>query len=119
MRTDTAPTIFRQDYAPYPYRLPQVRLEFDLAAESTRVRSELRFEPAPDTAPGTPLVLQGEDLELVEVRLDGRPLAADEYQMGDGTLSLMVGGDAAVLERAAPVLRVFARTMTLAGAVGA
>ena len=92
MRTDTAPTIFRQDYAPYPYRLPQVRLEFDLAAESTRVRSELRFEPAPDTAPGTPLVLQGEDLELVEVRLDGRPLAADEYQMGDGTLSLIPPG---------------------------
>jgi len=92
MRTDTAPTIFRQDYAPYPYRLPQVRLEFDLAADSTRVRSELRFEPAPDTAPGTPLVLEGEDLELVEVRLDGRPLTADEYQLGDGTLSLIPPG---------------------------
>ncbi|MGA0583957.1 MAG: M1 family aminopeptidase, partial [Castellaniella sp.] len=92
MRTDTAPTIFRQDYAPYPYRLPQVRLEFDLAAESTRVRSELRFEPAPDTAPGTPLVLEGEDLELVEVRLDGRPLTADEYRLDDGTLSLIPPG---------------------------
>ncbi|WP_276809259.1 aminopeptidase N [Castellaniella defragrans] len=92
MRTDTAPTIFRQDYVPYPYRLPRVRLEFDLAAESTRVRSELRFEPAPGTAPGTPLVLQGEDLELVEVRLDGRPLAADEYQLADDTLSLVPPG---------------------------
>lgn len=92
MRTDTAPTIFRQDYAPYPYRLPQVRLEFDLAADSTQVRSELRFEPAPDTAPGTPLVLQGEDLELVEVRLDGRPLSADEYRLDDGILSLIPPG---------------------------
>src|SRR5690606_40214781 len=72
--------------------LPQVRLEFDLAAESTQVRSELRFEPAPGTAPGTPLVLQGEDLELVEVRLDGRPLAADEYQLTDDTLSLVPPG---------------------------
>ncbi|WP_368643139.1 aminopeptidase N [Castellaniella ginsengisoli] len=92
MRTDTAPTIYRQDYAPYPYRLPQVRLEFDLAAESTRVRSELRFELAPGSAPGTPLVLQGEDLELVEVRLDGRPLDAGEYQLADDTLSLIPPG---------------------------
>ncbi|MFV0283634.1 MAG: aminopeptidase N [Castellaniella sp.] len=92
MRTDIAPTIFRQDYAPYPYRLPQVRLEFDLAAESTRVRSELRFEFAPGTAPGTPLMLQGEDLELIEVRLDGRPLSADEYQLADGALSLVPPG---------------------------
>ena len=92
MRTDIAPTIFRQDYTPYPYRLPQVRLEFDLAAQSTQVRSELRFEPAPDTAPGTPLVLNGEDLELLEVRLDGRPLSADEYQLSDGTLTLIPPG---------------------------
>ncbi|MFC4298014.1 aminopeptidase N [Castellaniella hirudinis] len=92
MRTDTAPTIFRQDYTPYPYRLPQVRLEFDLAAESARVRSELRFESAPDTAPGAPLVLHGEDLELIEVRLDGRPLSADEYQLTDDTLSLVPPG---------------------------
>jgi len=88
MRTDVAQTIYRQDYSPFPYRLPEVRLEFDLAAETTRVRSTLRFEPAPGTRPGTPLVLQGEDLTLIEVRIDGKALAEPDYALDETALQL-------------------------------
>ena len=58
--------------------------------------------------------LRARGAHVLDIPISGGLIAAR-----DGTLSLMVGGDAAVLERAAPVLRVFARTMTLAGAVGA
>ncbi len=88
MRTDIAQTIHRQDYTPYPYRLPQVRLEFDLDAQTTRVRSVLRFEPDRNTPPGAPVVLQGEDLELIDVQIDGRALSANEYYLDDETLRL-------------------------------
>ncbi len=88
MRTDIAQTIHRQDYTPYPYQLPRVRLEFDLAAETTRVRSELHFEPGPDTVAGASLVLHGEELELVELQIDGRSLRSDEYLLDADTLLL-------------------------------
>jgi aminopeptidase N len=86
MRTDIAQTIHRQDYSPYPYRLPTVRLEFDLDAQATRVTAELRIEPL--GAEPHPLILHGEDLELIEIQLDGRTLKPGDYQLDDETLRL-------------------------------
>ncbi|CAM5793384.1 aminopeptidase N [Castellaniella caeni] len=88
MRTDIAQTIYRQDYSPYPYRLSQVRLEFDLDAQTTQVQSTLHFEPGPQTPPGTPLVLQGEDIELLSVQIDGQALSATDYYLDEDTLRL-------------------------------
>ena len=51
---------------------------------------------------------------VLDIPISGGLIAARE-----GTLSLMAGGDTAVLERARPVLQVFARTITLAGGIGA
>ncbi len=51
---------------------------------------------------------------VLDIPISGGLLAAR-----DGTLSLMVGGKSDVLERALPVLRVFAQTITHAGDVGA
>lgn len=86
MRTDSIPTVFRQDYTPYPYHLPEVSLDFDLDSVSTRVHARLRFEPA--SATGSPLVLHGEDLELVSVAINQKRLAADEYTLSAETLTL-------------------------------
>ncbi|MFT0532285.1 aminopeptidase N [Castellaniella hirudinis] len=96
MRTDLVQTIHRQDYTPFPYRLSHVRLAFDLDPDTTRVQSELHFQPAAHTAPGTPLVLHGEDLELIDVTLDGRALVPGEYQLDTQTLRLSppAGGQA-------------------------
>ena len=87
MRTDSAQTIHRLDYAPYPYRLPEVRLEFDLDPERTLVHSTLRFEPVAGFE-GRALELYGEDLELVSIALDGRALAAGDYVLDDRALRL-------------------------------
>lgn len=85
MRTDIAPTIHRHDYQAYPYRLPQTRLTFELDAERTRVRSVLEFECVGEAAP---LVLDGEQLSLESIQLDGRLLGPEEYQLTDETLTL-------------------------------
>ncbi|MER1968402.1 aminopeptidase N [Castellaniella sp. GW247-6E4] len=87
MRTDSIQTIHRLDYTPYPYRLPEVSLEFDLDPERTLVRSTLRFEPA-EGLEGHALELYGEDLELVSIMLDGRALSAGDYTLNDHTLTL-------------------------------
>ena len=86
MRTDTQHTISRHEYLPFPYALPRVDLIFELDSQATTVHSALHFER--DTADFPPLVLNGEDIELIEVRLDGQQLTAAQYQLTDSTLTL-------------------------------
>ncbi len=88
MRTDTVQTIHRLDYTPYPYRLPEVRLVFDLDPGRTLVRATLHLEPTSQSA-APPLVLHGEDLELLSITLDDRALSADEYALDEQTLRIL------------------------------
>ncbi|AZG08035.1 aminopeptidase N [Pigmentiphaga sp. H8] len=83
MRTDTSVTIRRQNYLPFPYDITTVRLEFDLDPADTLVRSLLEVRR---TGEG-PLVLNGEDLELVSVKVDGRDWTG-HYQEDGNTLTL-------------------------------
>jgi aminopeptidase N len=84
--TEAAPkAIHRSDYRPPDYRIEHVDLQFDLGAETARVKSRLKIQAA--TA-GAPLVLNGEDLELVSLSLDGKPLAADRYTFDAHSLTI-------------------------------
>ena len=65
----------RLDYTPYPYRLLSTSLEFNLAHERTEVSFEaLTKEPQP-------MVLDGENITLIEIRLDGEILSPQAYQV--------------------------------------
>jgi aminopeptidase N len=86
MRTDSAPTISRHDYLPYPYSLPSVEFTFDLDPAQTRVHARMEFERI--SGQDQPLVLNGQDLELVSVSLDGQALTAEQYRLDDGSLTL-------------------------------
>ena len=76
----TPKTIRLQEYRPPDYEIEAVSLEFDLEDSATRVRSKLRLRGSHDRAEGVrPLVLDGEDLELLSVALDGRQLGPADY----------------------------------------
>ena len=96
MRTDTAPAISRLDYRPYPYALAQVELQFDLDAAQSRVQARMAFQRV--GGENAPLVLNGEDLELESVAIDGRRLQQDMYQLQDGTLTLFPSAPAFSVE---------------------
>lgn len=96
MRTDIAPTISRHAYQAYPYRFPAVTLRFELDADQTRVSSHLEIERATDE--NQPLVLNGKDLTLESIKLDGRALNADQYQLDDECLTLFPSTAAFTLE---------------------
>ncbi|QSA96205.1 aminopeptidase N [Methylococcus sp. EFPC2] len=82
MRDATPQTIYLKDYTPPEYRLGQVELTFNLDEEDTRVISRLRVQKNPETAaPNAPLVLDGEDLELISVRINGQALPPDQYEV--------------------------------------
>ena len=84
--TGGKPVVFLRDYQPPDWRVSSVALEFDLGADETIVSSQMVLEQAPG---GTAeLHLDGEELELLEVRLDGRVLAAAEVQCGSSDLTI-------------------------------
>ena len=79
--------VYRQDYAQPAYWTDAVELDFDLQESQTRVRSKIEFRRN-DEIPSGPLVLDGEDLKLRGVWLDGRELRPPEYQLDDESLTL-------------------------------
>ena len=79
MRTETEHTIFLKDYAPSPYRISAIDLDFKILPEGTRVRALLTVEPREGTAAGTPLVLDGDELTLSSIAIDGAPLMVAAY----------------------------------------
>lgn len=77
--------IHRQDYRAPDYRIESVELEFDLVSDATVVKSKLAVMAV---NPGLPLVLDGEDLKLLSVRLDGRALGPTDYRLAERTLTI-------------------------------
>ena len=85
--------IRREDYRPPDWLVPEIRLDFDLGTETTRVRATLSVERNGDH--NRPLKLDGDELELVSAAVDGGPV---EYRMDGPTLVLELPGDRATVE---------------------
>ncbi|MEZ5658255.1 MAG: aminopeptidase N [Burkholderiaceae bacterium] len=67
-------TIRREDYQPPSCFVDAVDLRFVLAPDDTRVYARLQMRRRPQ-APGAEFTLNGQALELVDLRIDGRPVA--------------------------------------------
>ncbi len=88
MKTETPRPVRLQDYRPPDYLIETVALDIVLDPARTRVRSRLAMRPNPAGKAGAPLSLDGENLELGEVRLDDKVLAAADYELGERHLLL-------------------------------
>ncbi|MEB3326901.1 MAG: aminopeptidase N [Synechococcus sp.] len=73
------------DYRPAPFLLDRTDLMVQLHFDHSEVAARLAFRPNPAAEPG-PLLLQGVDLELLELALDGCALEPAAYQLGAGKL---------------------------------
>lgn len=87
-----APVVIRRaDYQPPAFEIPAVDLDIDLYPEATMVRATLRLRRV---QAGAPLVLQGQGMELLSLRLDGRVLEPAEYSQTSEDLRLSETPDA-------------------------
>ena len=87
MRDPMPQTLYLKDYAPPAFLVSAVDLDFDVFEDHVQVRSRLAVERrAADRQ--APLVLDGEELELVSVALDGRTLLASEFTVGEQRLTV-------------------------------
>ncbi len=99
MRDPTPVTIHLKDYTPPAFLISTVDLDVDIREDFARVRAKLavRRNPAAKDA-RAPLVLDGDELRLESVALDGRTLAASEYALDAAHLTIPSVPDAFALE---------------------
>src|SRR5215467_9591530 len=79
MRTDEAHPIRLADYRPPDWLVETVDLHVSLGPNNTVVQARLRLKPNPQAPAPAPVVLDGDELQLRAIKLDGETLAADAY----------------------------------------
>ena len=85
MRDAQPKAIQLADYRAPAYEVTDTHLKFELNDGYTQVHSVLTLKQVGE---GNELVLNGQDLELLSIRLDGNDLTTDDYVLGDETLTL-------------------------------
>ncbi|HET7167437.1 MAG TPA: aminopeptidase N [Pseudolabrys sp.] len=78
MRTDTAQSIRLKDYRPPDWLVETVSLDVTLHPTAARIRATLALRPNPKSA-SAPLILNGDGLSLISLKLDGTVMAPDSY----------------------------------------
>lgn len=95
--SERTPALIRlSDYLAPAWRVETVALDFDLGIDASELcaRLLLRRDPAQDA----PLRLDGENLQLLSISLDGRQLPATAYRYADNVLEVDGAHDGSVLE---------------------
>src|SRR5215468_8830230 len=88
MRTEQAVPVRLADYRPPDWLVETVDLDVSLDPTSTVVRARLRLKPNPLAPAPAPVVLDGDELRLRSIKLDGETLAADAYVATSDSLTI-------------------------------
>ena len=86
MKTDEPKKIHLKDYQPPLFAVDQVELGFDLHEDFCRVNSTITFHKLNKQEPH--LFLDGEELELEELILDGKILESSQYSVSEHGLEI-------------------------------
>jgi aminopeptidase N len=87
MRTDTAQPIRLKDYRPPDWLVQAVSLDVSLHPTQSKVRATLALKPNPQSS-AAPLVLDGDGLTLVSLKLDGSALPPESYVATPDSLTI-------------------------------
>jgi len=98
MRTSDTVAIKRSDYQAPAFVIPTTELKFQLSPNATVVSSRLSVERAAGAEASAPLVLDGVELTLQSVRINGEAVSDDAMTVSDSSLTLTGVPDEFVLE---------------------
>ena len=94
MRTEQPKMIYLKDYQAPEYLIDETHLTFELFDDHTLVHAQLVMRRNPERGAGLPpLVLDGQQLELVSLQLDDTELGEGEYQLTADHLTLHPKGE--------------------------
>ncbi|VXC24757.1 aminopeptidase N [Pseudomonas sp. 8O] len=89
MRTEQSKTIYLKDYQVPDYLIDETHLTFELFEDHSLVHAQLVMRRNPEAGAGLPqLVLDGQQLELLELKLDDHELGEGDYTLTDSHLTL-------------------------------
>ncbi|MCG8426166.1 MAG: aminopeptidase N, partial [Chromatiales bacterium] len=89
MSQDAPNTIYLKDYQPPAYLIEQIDLTFQLGEEETLVKSRLQVRRNSAGPASEDLRLDGEQLELLSIALDGQALPQERYQVDTESLTVL------------------------------
>ncbi|HEX7954217.1 MAG TPA: aminopeptidase N, partial [Burkholderiales bacterium] len=85
----TPKTIFLKDYTPPAFLVTRIDLDTDLREDHALINARLSVERNPQAAdPRAPLRLDGDELELLSVALDGKLLGSGDYVLSGECLEI-------------------------------
>ncbi|QBF27760.1 aminopeptidase N [Pseudomonas tructae] len=89
MRTEQPQVIYLKDYQAPEYLIDETHLTFELFEDHSLVHAQLVMRRNPARGAGLPpLVLDGQQLELISVALNDQVLGAGDYQQDDSHLTV-------------------------------
>jgi aminopeptidase N len=89
MLTPSARIVYLKDYTPPAFLIPSIDLDIDLREDFARVSATLAVERNPRAAARAgALVLDGEDLVLESIAIDGRALEAGRFELNAEHLTI-------------------------------
>ena len=89
MRTEQPKMIYLKDYQAPDYLIDETHLTFELFENHSLVHAQLVMRRNPAAGTGLPpLVLDGQQLELLSLSMDGAELGAADYPLSDSQLRL-------------------------------
>ncbi len=93
---ESRPVHYLKDYRPHPYEIKKTHLKFELVAECTRVSS--RLDVCRRDKSCSELILNGECLTLLSIKLNGAELAKTDYKFLNDSLIINADIDQFTLE---------------------
>tara|TARA_R110002096_G_scaffold277561_1_gene471610 strand:+ start:593 stop:3238 length:2646 start_codon:yes stop_codon:yes gene_type:complete len=88
MKEGNPKAIYLKDYQQPDYLIDKVSLRFELFEEKTRVHSKMQIRANENVSSKEYLELQGEQLKLVEVKIDNKQLSEKDYLLGAESLTI-------------------------------
>lgn len=79
---------YRKDYSPSAFLINETKLNFELFDDETIVTAHLKLQANPEAESSNSLVLDGEELELLEVFINGQKLKATQYETDSEQLTV-------------------------------
>lgn len=87
--SDTPKTVYAKDYKKPAYQISHVDMTFDLDSEHTKAVAQMQVHREPDTAENTPMWLDGDELTLKSISINGKPLTQKDYILSDEGMTLL------------------------------
>ena len=86
--SQTPVRIHRSDYTPFAWTVTDTRLDVNINSPETLVCVTLDIQPNPAAKPSDELLLNGRNLTLLSIEVDGLHLAADRYRLDGDQLRI-------------------------------